>query len=96
MIVYRTRHTGIHAHDNGLAYTSRPANAPETEIVAFDLDLPGYSAGGPEDDTSMVFDASGHGYAMTYDKRNRTVLLHDYAGRLIQAVSAQTAETILD
>jgi hypothetical protein len=87
MILYVTKHTGINAHDNRSVYTRLPKPAAETDVYAVEVDLRNYSVGGPNDDSSMVFDASGHGYALVYDKDTRQITLTDSAGRQCLAVS---------
>jgi hypothetical protein len=90
MILYRTKHTGINAHDGHLVYATPPAPQAETDIVAIDIgeELAGYTVGGPDDDCCMVFDSNGRGYALRYDKDRRTILLTDSANQLVKAISA--------
>lgn len=95
MILYRINHTGA---ERGLtqtvAYTRRPADRPETDIIRMWADLDGYTIGGERDDPCMVFDAAKQGYSLTYDRIAQRITLADYANRIIKTVSTKDKETV--
>lgn len=95
MILYRTRHVGVNAHHGHSIYTRRPADVPEQVTIAIDLGHIDFEIGGPDDHPCMLFDCDGHGYAATYDKHKRQIVLTDVSGNVARRFSVAGLETEL-
>ena len=99
MKLYRTTHTGIHAHDNATIYNRQPNPAAETDIYEIDVDLGNLSAGGPGDHPSMVFGpatpSGPNGYELGYNKVTRQITVMDSSGNVCNRISVIGHEMLI-